>query len=322
MVHNNIPAFLLACSIFHAGMTYASSDNQATGSDAVKPSYDTFAVRDIDYMSSVYAREPEPESDFWGHEARELDGDDDHNTPSDSSHNHSAREVDGDVHASGDNHHQRRAALDYVMDLAARSVDQDDHEDERLARREQLDRIVELAARYAPPQPPPNDNDKDKDNSERSLADDERLEARSALGMALRPFAKELGDVIKQVIANKMHRREEADDGGEFDARDLHDAVHDELVARSAFGMAFRPIAQELGRAFRTAVLEKVKKREVEELEMRSAFGMAFRPIAQELGRAFRTAILEKVKREIDDRAEADGVLESREDVVESALQS
>ncbi|KAG9220319.1 hypothetical protein CCMSSC00406_0006384 [Pleurotus cornucopiae] len=315
MIHNNIPALLLACSIFHAGMTYASSDNQATASDALKPSYDTFAVRDIDYMSSVYAREPEPESGFWEHEVRELDGEGDHNAPSDSSHNHSTREVDEDIPTSGDNHHQRRAALEYVMDLAARSVDPDDHEDERLARREQLDRIVELAARYAPPQPPPNDND--NDNSE-------RLEARSALGMALRPFAKELGNVIKQVIANKMHRREQADDG-EFDARDLHDEVHDELVARSAFGMAFRPIAQELGRAFRTAVLEQVKKREVEDLEMRSAFGMAFRPIAQELGRAFRTAILEKVKREIDDREEADGALESREDVadaVESALQS
>ncbi|KAF9492773.1 hypothetical protein BDN71DRAFT_1172939 [Pleurotus eryngii] len=305
MIHNNIPAFLLACSIFHAGMPYASPDYQATDSNALR-SYESLTMRDIDYTTSLYAREPETESDFWEHEARELYGDDDHNAPSDSS--------------SGNNHHQRRAALDYVMDLAARSVDPDDHEDERLARREQLDRIVKLAARYAPPQPPPNDNDNDNNNSERSLADDERLEARSAPGMALRPFAKELRNVIQQV----MHRREQADDGEEFDARDLHDELHDELVARSAFGMAFRPIAQELGRAFRTAVLEKVKKRGVEELEMRSAFGMAFRPIAQELGRAFRTAVLEKVKRGIDDREEADGVLESREDVadaVESALQ-
>ncbi|KAF9492762.1 hypothetical protein BDN71DRAFT_1509213 [Pleurotus eryngii] len=319
MVHNNIPAFLLACSVFHAGMPYASPDYQATDSNTLR-SYESLTVRDNDYTTSLYAREPETESDFLEHEAREPYSDDDHNAPSDSSHNHSTREVDEDVPASGNNHHQRRAALDYVMDLAARSVDPDDHEDERLTRREQLDRIVKLAARYAPPQPPPNDNDNDNDNSERSLADDERLEARSALGMALRPFAKELGNVIQQV----MHRREQADDGEEFNARDLHDELHDELVARSAFGMAFRPIAQELGRAFRTAVLEKVKKREVEELEMRSAFGMAFRPIAQELGRAFRTAILEKVKREIDDREEADGALESREDVadaVESALQ-
>ncbi|KAF4562957.1 hypothetical protein EYR40_007330 [Pleurotus pulmonarius] len=323
MVHNNIPAFLLACSIFHTGMTYASSDNQATGSDALRPPYESLAVRDIDYMSSVYAREPEPESAFWEHEARDLEGDDGHNTPSDSSHNHSTREVDADAHASSDNHRQRREALDYVMELAARSVDPDDHEDERLARREQLNRIVELAARYAAPQSQLNDNS-EHDNSKRSDGDGERLEARSGQGTVL-PSSKALGNAIQQWMANNMHRRAQADDGDTLFARDLHDESHNELDARSAFGMAFRPIAQELGRAFRTAILEKVKRREVEELEMRSAFGMAFRPIAQELGRAFRTAVLEKVKREIEDHEEANGPLESREDVavpVESASES
>ncbi|KAF4598945.1 hypothetical protein EYR38_007358 [Pleurotus pulmonarius] len=321
MVHNNIRAFLLACSIFHTGMTYASSDNQATGSDALRPPYETLAVRDIDYMTSFYAREPEPESAFWEHEARDLEGDDDHNAPSDSSHNHSTREVDEDALASDDNHHQRRAALDYVMELAARSLHPDEHKDERLARREQLNRIVDLAARYAAPQSQFNDYS-EHDNSRRGDDNDERLEARSGQGTVL-PSSKALGNAIQQWMANNMHRREQADDEGALFARDLHDEVHNELDARSAFGMAFRPIAQELGRAFRTAILEKVKRREVEELEVRSAFGMAFRPIAQELGRAFRTAVLEKIKREIEDREEVDGVLESREDVavpVESAF--
>ncbi len=271
-------------------------------------------MRDIEYTSSIYAREPEPEPDFWEHEGRDLEGDDDHSAPSDSSHNHSTREVDEDAHASSDNHRQRREALDYVMELAARSLHPDEHEDERLARREQLDRIVELAARYAPPRSQLNDEDSGHDNSRRSDGDDERLEARSGQGTVL-PSSKALGNAIQQWMADNMHRREQADDGDALFARDLHDGSHDELDARSAFGMAFRPIAQELGRAFRTAILEKVKRREVEELEMRSAFGMAFRPIAQELGRAFRTAVLEKVKREIEDREEAEGVLESREDV-------
>lgn len=286
------------------------SDSQGTASNALKSFYETFAVRDIDHISSVYAREPEPESDFWEHEARDLDErDEGYDTSDDIPHNHSTRELDETVHTDENNHHQRRAALDYVMDLAARSVDPDDYEDERMERREQLERILELAARYVPPQSQSNDKN-DNGYSRRNLADEDRLEARSALGMALRPFAKELGNVIQQTIVNKMHRRDQHDDEEELDARDLHDEVHDELVARSAFGMAFRPIAQELGRAFRTAILEKVKRREVEELEMRSAFGMAFRPIAQELGRAFRTAVLEKVKR--------DGALESREDVADS----
>ncbi|KAF9487291.1 hypothetical protein BDN71DRAFT_1514121 [Pleurotus eryngii] len=282
MVRNNTFPILLAFSVRRAGLAYALPDNHAMTSDVLHSSYESFAVRDVDYMSSIYAREAEPESAPREHE--DLGGDDDHNVPSYSSRNHSTREVDGGAHASSNNRHQRRAALDYVAELTARSVDPDDHEDERLAHREQLDCIVELAVRYAPPRSQLNYNDNAHDDGRHSDTDERRPEARSGWGTVL-PSSKALGNAIQRRMANNMHRRKQADDG-------------DALDARVAFGMAFRPIAQELGRAFRTTIFEK-------------ELGSAFRS-------AFRTAVLEKVMQEIEDREGADRALQSREDVADA----